>query len=408
MNWKFAHFVSSIWVVALAATVLWTMAAWAHDRTHSYSSWRFDGAEVHVTARLAELDTTHFEWGLYPPSVRDLELARYLVEHLQLVAGDEPCTVVEPPRCTHPGAGRLAVTWSLRCPEWRALRLRSDVLFDVVPSHLHFVRIEGLSGAPQERVLTAAQREWLLPGSAHEYEQPPSGFFPYVLLGLEHIATGYDHLAFVLALVLIGGSLGSLAKIVTAFTLAHSVTLACSVLGWIRPQSNAVEALIGFSIAMVATENLWLRAGRQWRGPWVLAVALVAVAVLAAAGVGRVPPLVATGLALFVVSFFALVRDLPRADAVRWSVAFLFGLVHGFGFASVLLDVGLGTGDLAKALLGFNLGVEVGQLAVVVAVWPALQWLKRAWPELSGAVVEVTSTMVLALGTYWFFVRAFG
>ncbi len=385
----------------------WAIPAVAHDRTQSYSSWRFDGAQVRVTVRLAELDVTHFEWGLYPPKARDQELAQYLVARLQLTADSEPCPVLEAPRSVHPGAGRLAITWSVQCPHWRSLRLRSDVLFDVVPSHLHFVRIEGLGPAALERVLTATQREWLLMASEPDRDRVATGFFSYVLLGIEHIATGYDHLAFVLALILLGGSLRSLAKVVTAFTVAHSVTLACSVLGWLRPQAHAIEALIGFSIAMVATENLWFRAGRRWRGPWLLATAAVVVAVLAAFGVGRVAPQIAAGLALFVSSFFALARDVRRIDSLRWTVAFLFGLVHGFGFASVLVEASLAPAALAWALLGFNLGVELGQLAVVVAVWPALRWLQRQKPMISSAVVEGASTLVLALGTYWFLSRTF-
>jgi len=383
--------------------------AWAHDRTHSYATWKFQGSKIEVLVRLAELDVTRFAWGLYPPAERDRELSQYLRERLSISVDGQRCTVESLPRNLRPGAGRLAFTWTFACPPGRTVRIRSEILFDVAPTHLHFVRVEGLTPTPVERVLTAAQREWTIDQSGNQAaEHAPTGFLGYLALGLEHIATGYDHLAFVLALVLLGGSFASLAKVVTAFTVAHSVTLACSVLGWLRPETEAVEALIGFSIAMVAVENLWLRSQRRWRGPWLFVGSVAVVTVLSATGYGNVPFPVSAGTALFAASFFAWAQSGPPADSWRWVVAFLFGLVHGFGFASVLLEVGLPPVALAIALGGFNLGVELGQLAVVAVTWPLLRWLMRVRPALGAWVVDVASAIVLGLGTYWFFVRAYG
>lgn len=384
-------------------------AALAHDRTHSYSTWKFEGSKVEVLVRLAELDTTHFAWGLYPPAERDRELSQYLRERMLVSIDGQPCAAESLPRNLRPGAGRLAFSWTFECPPGRTVRIRSDMMFEVAPTHLHFVRVEGLTPTPLEKVFTAAQREWTIEeDNGPPAREAPTGFLGYLTLGLEHIATGYDHLAFVVALVLLGGSLASLAKVVTAFTVAHSVTLACSVLGWLKPDAQAVEALIGFSIAMVAVENLWLRSQRCWRGPWFFVGGAAVVTVLAATGRGNVPFPVSAGTALFAASFFAWAQSGPPADSWRWVVAFLFGLVHGFGFATVLLEVGLPPMALAMALGGFNLGVELGQLAVVGITWPLLRWLMGARPALGAWVVDVASAIVLGLGTYWFFVRAYG
>ncbi|MCX8071692.1 MAG: HupE/UreJ family protein [Candidatus Binatia bacterium] len=394
------------WLTAALVLAVATVAR-AHDRTHSYSTWRFNGTHVEVTFRMAELDATHFSWGVYPSASRDREFAAYAVSQLRLFVDDAPCAVVSPPRVLHPGGGRLAAQWGLACPHGTRVRVRSDVLFDVVPTHLHFARVEGFPISPPERVLTSTQREWLLLSAAGGKGAVPGGFATYLWLGIEHIASGYDHLVFVLALILVGGSLSALAKVITSFTLAHSVTLALSALGWVRPEASAVEALIGFSIVMVAVENFWLRAKGQWAGPWGLVAALVAVALAAFAGAGKVPPVVAAGLALFSAAFFAWARDVQHSESLRWSVAFLFGLVHGFGFASVLLDVGLPPTALALSLGGFNVGVELGQLAVVATAWPVLQWLRRCHPRAGGWLVDGGSGVVLAAGTYWFLSRAY-
>jgi hydrogenase/urease accessory protein HupE len=166
----------------------------------------------------------------------------------------------------------------------------------------------------------------------------------YFGIGVEHILTGFDHVLFIIALILPGGSLWSLAAMVTAFTVAHSITLALSVLGIATLPSQIVEPVIALSIAYVAFENLALK----------------------------------------------------RAPSRRWAVSFLFGLVHGFGFAGALAEVGLPAGGLAAALIGFNLGVEAGQLLIVAILLPILIWLQRfPWEK---RLAQVSSGAIMAVG----------
>ena len=173
----------------------------------------------------------------------------------------------------------------------------------------------------------------------------------FFFLGVEHIVTGYDHLLFLLALILCGGNLIQLLKIITAFTLAHSLTLAAAALNIITLPSVLVEAVIALSIAYVAFENLY-----------------------------------------------------PRyAISKRWTISFVFGLMHGFGFSSVLRDIGLPEDNLIWSLLNFNLGVEAGQLAAVVLVLPALFWLRKTVWE--AKVVRVVSAVVMGVGVALFIER---
>jgi hydrogenase/urease accessory protein HupE len=173
----------------------------------------------------------------------------------------------------------------------------------------------------------------------------------FFFLGVEHIVTGYDHLLFLLVLILCGGNLIQLLKIITAFTLAHSITLAAAALNLITLPTVLVEAVIALSIAYVAFENLYPR--------------------------------------------FAISR--------RWTISFVFGLMHGFGFSSVLREIGLPQDNLIWSLLNFNLGVEAGQLAAVVLVLPALFWLRKtAWET---KVVRVVSAVVMGVGIALFIER---
>jgi hydrogenase/urease accessory protein HupE len=147
-------------------------------------------------------------------------------------------------------------------------------------------------------------------------------------MGVEHILTGFDHIMFLLALMLRGGRLRSLLGIVTAFTVAHSITLSLAVLHVATLPSRVVEPLIALSIAYVALENM-------------------------------------------------LFRRLPSR---RWAVSFGFGLVHGFGFAGALIELGLPRRSLVEALVFFNVGVEAGQAMIIALLLPGLIWVYRlAW-----------------------------
>ena len=149
------------------------------------------------------------------------------------------------------------------------------------------------------------------------------------------------------------------------------VTLGLAVLGVVRPESGAVEALIAFSIALVGAENGWLLGGRGRGVPRVVVGSLLVLALVSLLGPGVVSALTLAGLALFSGCHFALLEGTGSPARLRAAVAFAFGLVHGFGFAGVLAEMALPTGRLVPALFGFNLGVELGQLGIVMLIWPS-------------------------------------
>lgn len=179
----------------------------------------------------------------------------------------------------------------------------------------------------------------------------------YVRMGITHILSGPDHVLFVLGLLLLGQSLGAVLRTITAFTLAHSLTLGIAALGLFVPSSRIVEPLIALSIVAVAVENL--------RG-----------------------------------------RPTSRQRDYRPLVAFAFGLVHGFGFAGALTDAGLTGRALWIALGAFNIGVEVGQSLIVIAAVPVITWCARRYLPQWRRVVVVGSLAIAAIGGYWFVARA--
>jgi len=215
------------------------------------------------------------------------------------------------------------------------------------------VKVIWLDGQSRVYTLTSAQPSVQLYGSADDRRGRGEIARAYTLLGLEHILTGIDHLFFVAGLLLLVGFRRRLIGTISAFTLAHSLTLACSAFGWLTLRPPPVEATIALSIVLVASESLRERdtVARRW------------------------PAL----------------------------VSFLFGLVHGLGFAGALKNIGLPQSHLPLALFTFNLGVELGQLAVVLATFLVLRLpVSRRWlsPARRPAVYAVG-----AMAAYWSWLR---
>lgn len=266
------------------------------------------------------------------------QLPQLLHDKLSVTADGKRCVPADP-------KGLTAV---FTCPSKPVQLTLRDDLADTLGAAHHVIALLTWEGGSASYSFAAQSRETLVTLASPAAAQSAGSFF---LLGVEHIATGYDHLLFLLVLILCGGNLVQLLKIITAFTLAHSITLGAAALGLVHLPSTLVEAVIALSIAYVAFENLF-------------------------------PCL---------------------AISRRWTISFLFGLMHGFGFSSVLQEIGLPRDNLVLALLNFNLGVEAGQLVAVAMVVPLLIRLRKTRWE--SRVVQILSALVLLVGLGLFIER---
>lgn len=260
-------------IAALALLVLSTFfassAVFAHGRSVSYSTWEIEGSAALVSFRLKLLELSRLgPQGLPPgstsaagpPGTPDLP-ARAFPSELLLVADGEPCTPdpVAQRRPDEPGWVRYE--WRVSCPENPSrLAIRSRILLAVAPSHMHFARARfvGISESLREQILTEARPEFVLReiGQNEETDVPTGiGFFDFLVLGIKHIGSGWDHLAFVFGLLLLSQRLGEVGRLITGFTIAHSLTLALAVFELVHPRTAAVEAVIAFSVALVAIEK---------------------------------------------------------------------------------------------------------------------------------------------------------
>lgn len=328
-------------------------AAWAHRPGLSYAD--IDGDRVTLTFARPELEAK-------VPIGADLDASRIVVRELTLDAASftvdgAPCEVGDATLRWVAEAGAdapvddpgtddgVAIAAPLSCPPGDIV-YTAGFLDALVPEHRHYVAAHGQPVAVLDvKGPTVAVTGASAPGEV------AGRFFT---LGVEHIWTGYDHVLFLMGLLLAAPSLRAMLLIVTGFTVAHSITLSAAALGLVSLPASLVEPAIAASIAYVGVENFWK------------------------------PP--------------------PKR---RVAVTFLLGLIHGFGFAGMLAELGLPRDALALALVAFNGGVEVGQAVIAAVTLPLLLWMRRfGWWE--ARAVPAASVAVTLAGLYWLVERVFG
>jgi hydrogenase/urease accessory protein HupE len=315
-------------------------------------------------------------------TVQNRRRAAYLQAGLHVTADDRPCAAGTPSLTLDPADVELEPTFvfveSFACPAgWTALRLRYDLFFEADRFHESFTRLTlatpALAAQDRESLSTIVFRAGLREVSLAGGDGPSiwRSAFVYLRLGIFHILTGYDHLSFLMALLLgaalcryttakttaaaasIRQALRGTVAVISAFTVAHSLTLMVQVLrpGWLP--TRWVEPAIAFSVAYVGFENL-----------------------------------------------------IPRPPRRRWLLVFGFGLVHGLGFASVLREIGLPRRGLVLSLVSFNLGVEIGQLLVLALTFPLIVGAARRNPRrFERWGLRLGSAVIAAFGTVWLIAR---
>jgi hypothetical protein len=348
--------------LAAAATLLQAAPAHAHSVGVSRGEYRFSAGTLQAELTFARPELASAIPGLdgdRDGSVSSGELAAAeallggaLVAGLQVRSATGPCAgALEGASIAEEDGVTIRATY--RCGRGaQGLSIHAGFLGSLSVGHRHLASLAAGGHEPARAVLYESRPDLAAAASQPGVQAGIAALaWSLFLLGIEHILTGYDHLLFLLGLVLVGGRLRALLITVTAFTLAHSLTLALAALGAWTPSPALVEPAIALSIAYVGIEN-WF------------------------------------------------VRDAGR----RWLITFPFGLIHGFGFAGALGEISLPSGQVPLALAAFNLGVEAGQLAVLAAVLPAVLWLgRREWFAQGG--MKAASAAIATAGLIWFVSR---
>ena len=347
-----------------ALTLAGAPMAGAHPAPFSFVDVRVQASILHLEGVVHSFDVA-YELGVQPPNrvlepgglgSRGPQLVALVGDRLRISIDGEPLTLPEDGwSAPEPMAERQSVSLRTEVDLGRAPgRIAiSAQMFPYDPQHQTFINVYDDGALTSQAILGGDQTSYdYFVGSRQGTFAVIQAFVPQ---GIHHILIGPDHLLFLIGLLLLGGAIRQLLLVITAFTIAHSITLALAVLEVVSPPGNVVEPIIALSIVYVGADNLLVRGGRDMR---------------------------------------------------VW-IALVFGLIHGFGFASVLREMGLPSGALGWSLFSFNVGVEIGQVAVAVVVASALTAL-RARSETVGRRLAVGGSIaVMAAGAFWFVQRVF-
>jgi hydrogenase/urease accessory protein HupE len=350
----------AVWLLVLP------LPAIAHPAPFSYLDLRLDAARTHGSLVLHDFDIAH-DLGIARPetladpavaaSHRDV-LMRLMSTRLSLILDGQPRAIEWTGLEVVPDRQSVRLTFTVAGSRPGMARIVA-LLFPYDPIHQTFVNVYEEGELRHQTILDDRRR------SADYYAGTFQGRLAvvetFVIAGMEHILIGPDHVLFLIGLMLLGGSLPRLAAIVTAFTIGHSITLSLAALDIFSPPSRIIEPAIALSIVFVGADNLLVQRQKREAAP----------------------------------------RD------IRPYVAGVFGLVHGFGFATVLREFGLPAAALGWSLFSFNLGVEIGQLAIVLVVASVLMAIRRRSSRLGERLAFAGSILVIAAGGYWFVERVF-
>src|ERR1700684_2537899 len=380
--------------------------AHAHVRSQSHSVWEINGRIVDVVVTIPDIEAKRLGSDASP--VTPERLRDYLTERTYAVADGKRCALIPPVLALSALAGFRKFDFTFKCDSAANLQIHSGAFFDLVPSHTNFAQVQNAAtGEFTEQLITNEHQTIDVTGGSGS-RLKSARFFEFIRMGTMHIFTGVDHMSFLLGLVLISRRLRDLVFVVTGFTIGHSATLALAVTGIIRPHAEYIDALVALTIAMIGAENISVATHRPEIVAAGTAGALILMAVGSFLGFGGLPSLLLLGSGLFAANYLMLSGHLRDAARLRIVVTVVFGLIHGFGFAADLLELRLPTAQLFSILLGFNLGVEVGQLTLVLVALGLVALLVRARLALPRPiVVDSLSAGLVGLGMYWFISRSY-
>ncbi len=355
----------------------WTLPATAHKPSDSYLKLEVQGNQIQGQWDIALRDLDYaiglddngdglITWGEL--RAQQKEGTAYALSRLELEADGVTCPAQMTKQLVdnHTDGAYSVLRFVANCPQKpNTLGVNYRLFFDLDPQHRGLLSLK-TQGLTRTAIFSLSQVNHSLPLVA---VNPVQQFFEFGREGVWHIWIGFDHILFLLTLLLpavlerkdgqwkpvlaMRSVLGNVLKVVTAFTVAHSITLSLATLGVIQLPSRWVESVIALSVIVSALNNIY-----------------------------------------------------PLVQGRRWAIAFGFGLIHGFGFASVLADLGLPKEALLRALIGFNLGVEVGQIAIVCAFLPLAFALRDSW-FYRQVPFKAGSISIAAVASIWMVERLF-
>ena len=385
----------------------------AHYFSESFSKWNISNQDIKVNFNLLELEATRIlkidkYQKLLSNNLSENEIFKiYLEKNLFVESEGIGCDLKDNAKILSSKEGYLRVELNYKCPFSSNIKIVNNALFYLIDSHIHIARIYQDNSILLEKALFFNDQSIHINEEVKEkknFEQ----FSNFIHSGFNHIIGGYDHLIFVLGLLLLINNFKLLFLAITGFTIGHSITLALTALEIVIPNISLIEAIIGFTIMFVALEYF----NEKQNSPYISIALLIslstALLILSVINILHIPVFLLTGLLIISTSYFLIKNYYTTGDKLLISLTVAFGLIHGFGFGSFLMSTNFDTSQTIVSLLGFNLGVEIGQLVfvgLILLIYKIFITLK-----MNNVIIlskDLFFIITFSMGMFWYIQRLF-
>ena len=379
----------------------------AHTKSVSYSSWAIQDEVVIVNFTVASREVTKLmEYQVNYPSLTD-SLRSHLMEHIYSdnMISKPVINILN----TEPGTTGLSLKFNIDQVEGYIFDV--NIFFNQIPSHVHYAKINYESGQKRTMVLNENNHQITFLTTADEPLEQASfdSFKQYLGLGFTHILEGIDHLLFLLALFILCKSFKNLIFAATGFTIGHSLTLALAASNIVIPEVNIIESLIGWTIVLASIEALNIPKHEMRKIQLGILIMVMTMSALSLFSIVDFKTGFIIGLGLLTLAILRLNEDREESEKLRPMLAIIFGTIHGFGFANILNEINLDRTNFLFSLLGFNLGVEIGQILVLLSMWILTTYLvTKIHTKDMQKITHLVSSILCSIGLYWFLTRLIG
>ena len=394
-------------LISILLLILFQSESVAHTKSVSYSTWNIQEDQIILNFTVSSREITKLrEDQINYPNLND-SLKSHLIQkiHSDQIKSEPLINVLN----TEIGMTGLSLIFDTN--QFEKYIFDMKIFFEEIPGHIHYARLNHHMGQMRTLVLNQNNHEIIIFSELNAVEEQEwfDSFKQYIGLGFTHILEGIDHLLFLLALLILCKSFKSLVFAATGFTIGHSLTLGLAASDIVIPQVNIIESLIGWTIILASIESINLPRHELRKIQSVVLLIVIAMILLSTLNINELKIGFILGLGMLTLAILKLGEEPDQAEKLRPILAIIFGTIHGFGFANILSEISLDRTNFLVSLLGFNIGVEIGQILVLVIMWGLMSFL--ATKILSNNMNKITglvSSILCSIGLYWFLTRLMG
>ena len=386
----------------------------AHYYSESFSTWKINNNQVIGNFSVLEVESTRI---LNIEKFRDLAVhenlteakvfRKYLEDHIYVLENNEICEIQEPFELSSQKEGFINILMTFNCSSNSNIKIINNAFFNIIQSHVHIARVYDGKEILIEKALFFNDQTITISPDQKELEfNFYETFYNFLKSGISHILNGFDHLIFIIGLLILVSSIRNLLIIITGFTIGHSITLSLAVLGIMSPNGILVESIIGFTIMFIGAEYLIKKTKKYFLTNFFLIILIVSLLILNIFTKNSISSILLIGLLLFSSGYFFLHKSINKKNNLLIVITLLFGMIHGLGFGSYLLSTGINSNNIITSLLGFNLGVEIGQIIFVLTALAVIWKLTKLRFNKTIELIKNTAfVFVTTMGFFWFIQR---